>query len=144
MQALRDGLIMLVIFVGLLVGGVFACDAWDASFYTQAKGRLISATPVCRLRWTYGGSARDGGGRTEETGDISCDEARRRGPVEHASVIEDWDVSYDFISPVDHGNHNGAFRTADPLYGRLRAGAEIDILAHTSEAGKSRERALLR
>ena len=144
MQALRDGLIMLVVFVGLLVGGVLAWDAWDASDHTEVKARLISATPVCRLRWTYGGRARDGGGRTVESGDMSCDEARRRGPVEHAAVLDYWDVSYDYVSPVDRASHTGAFRTGDPLYGNLSAGAEIDILAHSSDAGRSRERALLR
>ena len=48
MQALRDGLIMLVVFAGLLVGGVLVWDAWDASAYVEVKGRLVSATPVCR------------------------------------------------------------------------------------------------
>ena len=141
MQALRDGLIMLVVFAGLLVGGVLVWDAWDASAYAEVKGRLVSATPVCRLRWTYPASD---GRPDRETDDISCEEARRRGPVERGSLIENWDVAYDFVSPVDRADHSGTFRTGDPLYGRLRAGAEIDILAHKTEAGKSRERALLR
>jgi hypothetical protein len=139
MRALRDGFIIVVVFVGLLVGSVFACDAWDASFYAEAKARLISATPVCRLRWTSGGRPPV----TRESDDMPCDEARRRGPPEHAGVIEQWEVSYDYVSPLDQARHVGAFRTGDPLYGRLRAGAEIDILAHKREAGKSRERALL-
>jgi hypothetical protein len=141
MRALRDGLIFVVAFAGLLVGGVLLYDAWDASYYTKARGHLISATPVCRLRWTYG--SRDGR-PDRETGDLSCEEARRRGPVEHGSLIENWDVSYDFVSPVDQADHRGAFRTGDPLYATLHSGAEIDILAHKTEAGKSRERALLR
>ncbi len=139
MRGLRDGFITLVVFAGLLVGGVFACDAWDASFYSPARGRLISATPVCRLRWITSGRFSS----TSESEDMSCDEARRLAPVERASVNEQWDVSYDFLSPVDQARHTGAFRTPDPLYGSLRAGAEIDILVHKSEAGKSRERALL-
>lgn len=126
-------------FFCLLVGSVFACDSWDARSYAEIKGRLISVTPVCRLRWTSGGRP----GTIRESEDMNCDEARRRGPAEHASVIERWDVAYDYPSPVDQARHPGAFRTGDPLYGRMAPGAQIDILAHESEAGKSRERALL-
>jgi hypothetical protein len=143
MRALRDGLIFFMVIAGLLVGSVFACDAWDASFHTEVKARLSSATPVCRLRRSYGGRAVDGGGKTEESGDLSCEEARRRAPAERAAVLQYWDVAYDYVSPVDQARHNGAFRTPDPLYGTLRPGAEINILAHKSEAGTSRERALL-
>ncbi len=141
MQALRDGLIFVGGFAVLLVGSVLLWDAWDASAYTEAKARLVSTTPVCRLRWTY--SSRDGR-PTRETEDLNCDEARRRGPVEHGTLIESWDVTYDFISPVDRAKHRGTFRSGVREFATLPVGSEIDILAHKTEAGRSREPALLR
>lgn len=69
-------MIILALFVGLLVGGVFACDAWDASYYSSAEGRLVSATPVCRLRWTSGGRSPT----TRYSEDMGCEEAGRARP----------------------------------------------------------------
>ena len=110
-----------------------------ASGYTETRGRLVSVSPICQLRWTSGGRPPT----IRESGDMDCAEAQSRAPAEHAQIINEWNVAYVYVSPVDRRTYRGVLRTGDPLYSQRRPGDEIEILAHKSEAGKSRERALL-
>jgi hypothetical protein len=126
-----------VIAFTLLATGVFvAYTRWDAhAHYVPAKARVTWVSDDCTLERSAGRHR-----RRREIGPMDCEAARLKQGQGYSSysLRRHRHVGYSFVSPVDHRPHDGRIDASRADYPDVHAGSEIDILAHKTEAGKSR------
>jgi hypothetical protein len=116
--------------------GFVAYIHWDAhAHYVPAKARVTWVSDDCTLERSAGRHR-----RRREIGPMDCEAARLKQAQGYSSysLRRHRHVGYSFVSPVDRRPHDGRIDASRADYPDVHAGSEIHILAHKTEAGKSR------
>lgn len=131
------------IVVGVVLGALLMAAAfagytyWDASAnYVSARARVAWVVDNCSLERRRSSGTR----RRHEIGPMSCDEARLKQSQGYSrySLLQHRHVGFTYTSPVDGRPHQGSITATPSDYPDLRPGAEIEILAHKTDASKTR------
>jgi hypothetical protein len=120
----------------LLSAGFAGYHRWDArAHYVPAKARVTWIVDNCSLE-----RRRSSSQRRREIGPMDCEAAQLKQSQVYSrySLRRHRHVGYSYTSPVDGRAHTGSISATPSDYPDLHAGAEIDILAHKTDASKSR------
>lgn len=130
--------VVLAAFAFAIVGalGFVAYTYWDArAHYVPAKAQVTWVSDDCTLERSAGRHR-----RRREIGPMDCEAARLKQGQGYSgySLRRHRHVGYTFVSPVDHRPHDGRIDASRSDYPDVHGGSQIDILAHKTEAGRSR------
>ena len=131
----RNAWLSILAIAGGVAAAAFGLNEWSKTRYSPAKANVIAITESCEVasRATSEDPAQS------EVIEMSCQAARRRYSGSGNSFSERRTIDYRFTSPVDGNAYTGRFHRWPYQVRELRIGQEIDILAHKTDPGSSRQ-----